>query len=84
MRKEWGFVKVFGVFCGFFEAPPGVLGVSTAGLLWGGKSREGSSGRTGIKGFFPPWVQKGGFELFEVHSDERYFEFCPSPTSKKN
>lgn len=37
---------------------------------------QGSPGRTGMKGFPLPGY-KTGSELFEVHSDERYFEFFP-------
>lgn len=64
---------------------PGLGVFPHQGLLWGQIQQRESPGRTRIKGFPPPRVQKLGFFLscFEVHSDERYFEFFPLLPQKK-
>lgn len=89
MRKEWVLLVEFLQFLQFLELPPGAggstslpgWGCSTPGQTLGANPAnpgQGSTGRTGMKGLLPPAPgTKMGFELFEVHSHERYFEFSP-------
>lgn len=67
------------VFAVSLHAPPGP-GVFHSRAALGANPADpgqGSPGRTGMKGFPPSPGTKMGFELFEVHSDERDLEFPP-------
>lgn len=83
MRKEWGFVKVFGVFCGFFEAPPGVLGVSTAGLLWGANPGKDLQEGQEFKGFSLPGYKKGVLSCLKYIQMRGILSFAPPQHQKR-